>query len=510
MKTLPFPLYVLTPLALLISAAPAQVADPAQARVEIAPKPESSVTISDPAAPSPAVNHIRIVRLSQVSGHVRLDRNTGQKFEAAFVNLPIVAGECLQTLDGLAEVEFEDNSSLRLTPNSLVEFPVLERNASGATNSGMKLISGTLYASMTGKKGADLYTIAVGNRTVTLTPSSHIRLDVPSGSAATLTVFKGDVSVADASGTLAVSKRKTLTFDPTSSAQPVIAKTGGEPTSYDEWDKNSADYHKVSASASSFAGSPYSYGVNDLSYYGSFSNVGGCGSLWRPYLASAAWNPYGAGIWTFYPGAGYSWVSPYPWGWTPYHSGSWEYCGGSGWGWRPQGGSWTGLGNQALLQRATGTGVARPITPHPPASGQPTLVPVNLKSLPVSRPASGEAFAFRGDSAGLGVPRGAFSNLGKLSRSAEQHNFAPTPVAENQMQRVYVLSNHTNSTARMSGADAQSEHAGTAAFSRAASTHSSQPSGGFSNSSARSSSPSPSFSAPSAAASSGNTTSTHK
>ena len=66
--------------------------------------------------------------------------------------------------------------------------------------------------------------------------------------------------------------------------------------------------------------------------------------MWRPYFASASWNPYGSGLWAWYPSAGYSWVSPYPWGWTPYHYGSWSFCSGTGWGWTP-GGSWMGLSN---------------------------------------------------------------------------------------------------------------------------------------------------------------------
>ena len=103
------------------------------------------------------------------------------------------------------------------------------------------------------------------------------------------------------------------------------------------------------ANSNSFNGSPYSYGMNDLSYYGSFvSGCGGGGSMWRPYFASAAWDPYANGAWAYYQGAGYSWVSPYPWGWMPYHSGSWAFCQGTGWGWMP-GNNWNGLNNMSMM-----------------------------------------------------------------------------------------------------------------------------------------------------------------
>ena len=86
--------------------------------------------------------------------------------------------------------------------------------------------------------------------------------------------------------------------------------------------------------------------------------------MWRPYFASAAWDPYSNGVWAWYQGAGYSWVSPYPWGWTPYHFGSWSYCSGAGWGWQP-GGSWNGLNNViAVVPTGGGGGVANGARTH--------------------------------------------------------------------------------------------------------------------------------------------------
>jgi hypothetical protein len=249
---------------------------------------------------------------------------------------------------------------------------------------------------------------------------------------AKLAVFKGEVTVADASGTVTVPKKKTVTFDPNSSAAPVMARNESEGSSeYDKWDKNEAEYHQVRAAAMGFANSPYAYGTNDLSYYGSFASFDGCGTMWRPYLASAAWSPYGSGVWSWYPGAGYSWVSPYPWGWTPYHSGSWMLCPSSGmWGWQPSGG-WSGLNNLQALRSTKG----RPSQPAPPRSGEPTLVGVNIKSLAVSRVGTDNAFVLVRDSAGLGVPRGVFNNLGKLSQTAVQRGSATSVVSEGQAQR---------------------------------------------------------------------------
>ncbi len=147
--------------------------------------------------------------------------------------------------------------------------------------------------------------------------------------------------------------------------------------------------------------------------------------MWRPYLASAALDPFANGVWAWYPGAGYSWVSPYPWGWTPFHSGSWNYCSNGGWGWQP-GGQWTGIANyQTALNPARCTTCPRP--PLAPVAGQSTLVVVNTKPLAVSRLSSSDTFVFHKDSAGLGVPRESFGKLDKISAGVAQHGSVSTP-----------------------------------------------------------------------------------
>ena len=66
-----------------------------------------------------ATSHVRIVRLSYESGSVRMDRATGQGLERALLNSPIVEGSRIVTgNDGLAEVEFENNSVVRIGSNT--------------------------------------------------------------------------------------------------------------------------------------------------------------------------------------------------------------------------------------------------------------------------------------------------------------------------------------------------------------------------------------------------------
>lgn len=379
---------------------------------------------NEDAAPQAAgTSKVRIVRLSEVKGDVLLDRHNGRGFEHAMANLPIVEQSRLQTGTGAAEVEFEDNSTLRLAPDSLVEFPRLERMASGATASTVHLVKGMAYVSLV-KTAGNQFELLFGQRSLPLPPASHVRLQLE-GTEAKLAVLDGALKIDSPSGTMDVPKKKTVTFPLENEAQPTVSREIAS-EAFDSWDQTSTGYHARTASLMSSNNSPYAYGVNDMAYYGTFMDAGGCGSMWRPYFASAGWNPYSNGAYAWYQGAGYSWVSPYPWGWTPYHYGSWSYCDGTGWGWQP-GGTWNGLNNTLSMMSRLGSGM--PLVPvHPPKAGEPALTPVNLKPLVKSEMTSAESFEFRKDSAGLGIPRDGMGKLEKLSRQSLEHGTARTPI----------------------------------------------------------------------------------
>jgi FecR protein len=392
--------------------------------------PETAADSNDAVAAStePPVSSnskVRIVRLSEVKGQVQLDRLTGKGFEGAMANLPITEGARLKTGDGVAEVEFEDNSTIRVAQNSLVEFPKLEMLPSGAKLSSISLLQGTVYVNLLNTKGNE-FSAKFGLQTVNLPPDSHIRLQL-TPTEANLAVMHGEVAVEEPSGATVVGKNKTATFS-AGQSEPMIAKSVVEQP-LDSWDHDAVQYHKSYANATSFGNSPYSYGINDMNYYGSFTSGCGGGSMWRPYFTSASWDPFGSGSWAYYPSAGYSWVSPYPWGWTPYHSGSWNYCQGVGWGWQP-GNTWYGLANNSLMNSTGNSGTIRPRPPiHAPTALQSSVVPVNLKAVPVSTlSGANDKFVFRNNSAGLGVPRGNFGKLNSFANQTSQHGMATTNV----------------------------------------------------------------------------------
>ena len=352
--------------------------------------------------PAVADSQARIVRLSDVQGSVQINKNTGMGFESAFLNLPITQGVQVQTRDnGRAEIEFEDGSTLRLTPNSKVEFSTLGLNDAGKRISVVNLVEGMTYVNWLGKSSDD-FTLNFSRETVTLSRPAHFRVEtLPEASK--LAVFKGDVEIAGPSGKVTVGKKKMLTFDAGDGDKYTLAKIDKGPL--DTWDKEAVEYHQQYASNNS---SPYGYGLSDLNYYGGYQNVAGYGMMWQPYFTGAGWSPFSDGAWSFYPGFGYMFVSSYPWGWLPYRYGNWMFIQGSGWMWQP--GSWN---SWTMAPRYTGT---TPAVFHPPVrpTGSVGTVIVGRGGAAVSAVPPTRLIVNSG-SAGMGIPRGSMANLVHLN-----------------------------------------------------------------------------------------------
>jgi hypothetical protein len=385
-----------------------------------------------------ADSQVRIVRLSSVDGEVQVDRATGAGFEKAFLNLPVTQGVQLQTgADGRAEVEFEDNSTLRLAPGSLVEFSELGLQDSGTKASVVKVQRGIVYVEFRGNKDEDLV-LNFGRESLHLKDAAHFRVQMKDA-VATLAVFKGEVTVQGASGEVAVGKNRSASFDLADHDKyQVSGGVGDEP--FDTWDKEQGKFHDSYAGKKSESRS-YGYGASDLNYYGNFFNAPGYGMMWQPYLVGAGWDPFMDGNWAWFPGSGFGWVSSYPWGWTPYHCGSWMFLPAFGWAWQP-GPCFGGFGFPQIIHAPSGFRVPQPpaappahgtiVTLRPRPIGTPfraehLLGPVGVSSRPRPFDPVLEAerkLVIENNSAGLGIPRGAIRDFHRFSNQVEQHGSA--------------------------------------------------------------------------------------
>jgi hypothetical protein len=371
--------------------------------------------------PSFADSQVRIVRLSDVKGEVQIDRNTGSGFEKASVNLPVTQGVKLRSgRDGFAVVEFEDGSTLRLTPETAVGFSELGLRDSGAKASRVAIPRGLVYVSYAGTKN-DEFAIDFGSQALKLDRAAHLRLET-NPAHAEVAVFKGEARVDGPAGVVELDKKQSATFDLAGHEPYTLAKRVEEGP-FDNWDKEQEDYNQRYSKNSVSTGLPYSYGATDLNYYGSFFSVPGYGMMWQPYFTGAGWDPFMNGVWASYPGMGFGWASAYPWGWLPYHYGSWMFLPTYGWAWQP-GGSWAGLNNiprSTIMPRGF-------VAPQPPSSMARSLVPVNRGGLVSPVRGSADKLVISNGSAGMGIPRGSINNLGKMSQQAERRGFASARV----------------------------------------------------------------------------------
>ena len=280
-----------------------------------------------------ADSHIRMVRLSQVDGTVRIDRNTGNGFEKAIPNMPITQGVRLQTgSNSRAEIEMEDGNTIRIASETTISFPELVLRDSGMRASTAQLTLGTAYFNVKHKKKDDLR-VAFANESFSIEHEVRFRVSVDLAKAK-IAVFKGELNVPTPTQTATLKKEDTLTLDLVDDKQVAMAK-GIDTLPLDNWDaERSAFQNEYSGSV--YAKTPYGTSA-DLAYYGTYNYIPGFGVFWQPFGAPIGWSPYMNGAWVWDASIGYSWVSTDPWGWLPYHYGSWNYVNGYGWGWSPSG-----------------------------------------------------------------------------------------------------------------------------------------------------------------------------
>jgi FecR protein len=395
-----------------------------------------------------AESKARIVRLSEVEGPVQIEHAAGDGFGRAFINLPVIEGSRLKTgRDGRAEVEFEDGSALRLGPGSEVVFARLALGDDGQKLDTVQLVSGTIYANLHPKsahtkdkdkgkeKTGDQFLLNFGNDSIAVSEAAHFRIELDGARKATVAVFKGNVNATSSSGQVEVAEKHSATVvlakddlakedsansgDAKAEAKTktntntdafVIAKNY-ETDPSDAWDHQQTDYHdRYASTASPTSLSPYGYGMSDLNYYGNFMTLPGYGNVWQPYFIGANWSPFQDGGWAFYPGAGYTFVSGYPWGWMPYRSGNWAFVPGFGWVWEP--GAWNSFNAAPRALNAP----ARTILPMAPASGHQTvMVGLGLAANPIA--GAPRRLTINPGSAGFGVPRGSVSHLDHVAKT---------------------------------------------------------------------------------------------
>lgn len=281
----------------------------------------------------------RAVRLSSVDGQVQILQAGQTLTEQAVANTPLFEGMQLVTKgDGRAEVQFEDGTLARITPDSSMTLSMLKPNG----ESEIQLNYGLGYFELQSGSQGQPMRVRFGNTLVTGSGSTVLRVNMDQAPGE-LAVFSGNAHVDGADGVMSLDLQggESLKLNASNPAASDVAESI-EPDSWDAWN---TDRDQALAVTDAGAAAPEQSGQDqnnpawgDLSANGSWYNVPDQGYVWSPYEASnPEWDPYGTGYWMSTPSYGYMWVSGEPWGYLPYQCGMWNYYDSFGWGWAPGG-----------------------------------------------------------------------------------------------------------------------------------------------------------------------------
>jgi hypothetical protein len=290
---------------------------------------------ADDASQPPA----RAVRLSSVEGQVQLSLGQQLLANPAVANTPLFEGSLLTTGDdGRAEVQFEDGSTARLSPNSSMTLSVL-RGQGSSSEAEIALESGLGYFELQSSGLAGNIRVRFADYKVTVTGFTVFRINLDNAPGQ-LAVFSGDAHL-DRGSEISLEVRGGESVGLSSKdASGYTLSESIEPDSWDTWNADRDEALSAENAArtgatksSSDTGNP---AWGDLDANGSWYNVPDQGYIWSPTDASnPGFDPYGNGYWMWTPGYGDIWVSGYDWGYTPFACGTWNYYDAFGWGWAP-------------------------------------------------------------------------------------------------------------------------------------------------------------------------------
>lgn len=274
-------------------------------------------------------------RLSSVDGQVQIFQGNQVIADQALANTPLFEGMQVATAeDGRAEIQFEDGSVARISPNSVLLLTAIGGQG-GAAGTEIALVGGLGYFEL---QNASVH-VKFGDCEVTGSGFTVLRVDLdnPPGE---LAVFSGNARVERGNSlTLDLHGGESVALSGADASHYTLAESI-EPNSWDAW--NSDRDQALTSDAAAKTGAANSLvnednpAWNDLDANGTWYSVPSQGMIWSPYAASnGGWDPYGCGHWMWTPRFGYIWVSCETWGFMPYQCGAWNFYDSFGWGWAP-------------------------------------------------------------------------------------------------------------------------------------------------------------------------------
>ena len=272
----------------------------------------------------------RYARLGEFDGKPEVQIHAADPWQPALRNTPLPQSARVQTAaDSHAEIELDEGSVVRMTPDSLLELSDYTRLSSGQRLTLISLDRGLLYF-MGQAARQDSLMLAVPGAQITVQRGARLRIEARDHWSQ-IAVIEGKVRFASPSAEMDLTEGEVARVDPSNRAKFYLYR---EIPPYDS-DRWSEGRDKLLASATSALHvANLGYGTQDLDTGGTWIDTETFGSVWKPKVADG-WMPYREGRWAWYDDLGYTWIGDDAWGWLPYHYGRWSRTPDLGWFWVP-------------------------------------------------------------------------------------------------------------------------------------------------------------------------------
>ena len=270
--------------------------------------------------------YLRLSRISYLEGDVSTQRLPDVDWSAASVNLPLEPGDRIYTgRNGRVEIEFDDDSVLRLAENTDIEILALDDRIIQ-----VRMLLGRATLTVASGVAFEINTPAAA---FNATKKGSYRFEVNEDGDTDAIVRKGRIEAANSVFSRTVESGTRLRVRSGGDALYSVARYE-ERDAWDEWNDRRTMDRRAYASRRYLPSTVY-IGAGDLDRYGRWVNVSNYGWGWVPHSVDAHWSPYSVGRWCYRPYFGWTWVSYEPWGWLPYHYGRWYRNSSFGWVWLP-------------------------------------------------------------------------------------------------------------------------------------------------------------------------------
>ncbi len=241
----------------------------------------------------------RAVRLSNVEGEVHLSQGNQPLADQAVANTPLFEGTTINTgNDGQAEIQFEDGSVARISPQSSLTLALLRGSATGGDRDAELQLNGGLgYFELQGDSDSNRVQVRFGDTVVTAAGFTVIRISLDK-SPGEVAVFSGNAHLeVGSSAALDLHGGESVALNANDPNNYNVAESI-EPDSWDTWNSD-RDQALTSASAGRTAATNNEPDNNnpawsDLDANGNWYNVPDQGYVWSPNeAATPGFDPYG-------------------------------------------------------------------------------------------------------------------------------------------------------------------------------------------------------------------------